>query len=84
MGDAAPKSFSGCDFVLTNLRLTSARGYISAQCVYLVIFIDSWRPRIVLSRLFVVKPSLKSVVVFVSVPDRLEGSLPDRWSSSLL
>ena len=31
-----------------------------------------------------VKSSLKSVVVFVSVTDRLAGSLPDRWSSSLL
>ena len=44
----------------------------------------SFRPRIVLSRLFVAKSSLKSVVVFVSVPERLAGSLPDRWSSSLL
>ena len=26
----------------------------------------------------------KSIVVFVSVPERLAGSLPDRWPSSLL
>ena len=36
-------------------------------------------PLIVLSRL--IKSSLKSVVVFVSVPERLAGSLSDRWSS---
>ena len=41
-----------------------------------------FRARVVLSMLFVC--SLKSVVVFVSVAERLAGSLPDRWSSSLL
>ena len=43
-----------------------------------------FRPHVVLSGLFVCKSSLKSVVVFVSVAERLAGNLPDRWSSSLL
>ena len=46
-----------------------------------------FRLRIVLSRLFVTKiqPEVcSSIKYFVSVPERLAGSLSDRWSSSPL
>ena len=51
---------------------------------FLLFFKIPFRLHTVLSRLFVTKIQPKVCSSVLSVPERLEGCLPDRWSSSLL
>ena len=48
------------------------------------LFLFYKKPSVVLSRLFVCKIQPEVCGSVVSVAERLAGSLPDRWSSSLL